>query len=174
MADAAPGASAPGERGPASLELAPGSGELAPSSGGRAPTSVELAPALAQELIALASAGYPHETCGLLLGRPRAGGAHVVRIVVARNVESLRAHDRYVLDPASFLAADRQARAEGLEIIGIWHTHPDHPARPSPTDLAAAWDGYSYVIVSVRSDGACQLRCWRLVGTEFLEESVIP
>lgn len=90
------------------------------------------------------------------------------------NLNHERPHDRYDLDPAGFLAADREARSAGLEIVGIWHSHPDHPARPSATDLAGAWEGWSYVIVAVTADGAGELRSWRLEDGRFAEEPLDP
>jgi len=58
--------------------------------------------------------------------------------------------------------------------VGIWHSHPDHPARPSETDRAAAWEGWSYLIASVTDAGLSELRSWRLSGERFLEEPVEP
>ncbi len=128
------------------------------------------------DLTRLAEAGYPHEVCGLLVGHVDPEGPRAVRLVAANNLNRERAADRYQLDPDDFVAVDRAARGDGLEIIGIWHTHPDSPAWPSVTDLEAAWEGYSYLIASLRGDGRqtaelAELRSWRL-GEErlFLEE----
>ncbi len=126
------------------------------------------------ELEARVREGYPHETCGLLLGAQSEGSARVLRVTQARNLNTERAHDRYELDPKDFLAADASARAEGIELIGVWHSHPDHPALPSETDRAAAWPGWSYVILSVTKDGVADLRSWRLDGEEFEPEAVHP
>lgn len=124
------------------------------------------------QLEEMASVGYPLETCGLLVGRQGEGRAEVTRVLQARNLNEERAHDRFELDPRDFLTADEQARADGLEIVGVWHTHPDHPARPSEIDRAAAWDGWSYVIVSVTRDGVADLRSWRLRQEQFIEEQI--
>ena len=133
---------------------------------------------LSQELRAsieqFARAGYPRETCGLILGRQNGGCAEATRIFSARNLNRERAADRYELDPQHFLAADAEARDAGLEIVGIWHSHPDHPARPSATDLESAWEGWSYVIISVAPDGARELRAWRLADGRFEEEPIVP
>lgn len=120
----------------------------------------------------MAMRGYPLEVCGLLVGRQVDGHVDVAHVVEARNLNRERAHDRYDLDPTDFLAADGQARAQGLEIVGVWHSHPDHPARPSETDRAAAWGGWSYVIVSVTRDGIADLRSWRLERENFVEEQI--
>ena len=120
----------------------------------------------------IVTAGYPHETCGVLIGRQDPEQQVVIRVVEARNRNTDRAHDRYDLHPEDFMKADQSARAEGLEIIGIWHSHPDHPARPSETDRAAAWEGWSYIIASVTKQGVADLRSWRLHGNDFLEETL--
>lgn len=130
-----------------------------------------LPPFLRDELGARVSAGYPNETCGLLIGRRVGDGAEVSRVLQARNLNVERARDRYELDPDDFLLGDEGARAEGLEIVGIWHSHPDHPAVPSETDRARAWEGWSYLILSVTSAGVADSRSWRLSGERFVEEA---
>jgi len=135
-------------------------------------TTLRLPPALRTRLEQWARGGYPHETCGLLLGHVQDQFVEVKEAAIARNLNVERAADRYELDPAAFVAADAQARAAGMDIIGIWHSHPDHPARPSQTDRAAAWTGWSYVILSVSRDGVEDLRSWRLDGDRFVEVEV--
>ena len=141
--------------------------------GNKAP-NLRLAPGVLDTLVRLAKEGYPYEVCGLLVGRGDAeGGPQVARLAPAKNLRQERAADRYLLDPDDFMAADRAAQADGLEIVGIWHSHPDSPAWPSVTDLEAAWEGYSYVIVSLSQGRLAEVRSWRL-GSErlFLEEGV--
>jgi proteasome lid subunit RPN8/RPN11 len=132
--------------------------------------ALRLPPALKERLEALVRAGYPEETCGLLLGRQAEDTVEVLDLKQARNLNRERARDRYELDPADFLAADQAARGHGHQIVGIWHSHPDHPARPSATDRARAWAGWSYLIVSVTPDGVRELRSWRLNDGDFIEE----
>jgi proteasome lid subunit RPN8/RPN11 len=124
------------------------------------------------ELESLAREGYPHEVCGLLVGRSGPGGTSVDRVTLAPNLAGDRRADRYVLDPDAFLAADRAARRDGLDVVGVWHTHPDHPARPSTTDREAAWPGYSYLILAVREDGVADVTAWQLEGTSFVEQPI--
>ena len=90
----------------------------------------------------------------------------------ARNLNVERARDRFLLDPQDHLAVDRVARRRGLDIIGFWHSHPDHPAEPSATDLKAAWEDHSYLIVSTAACGVNDFRSWRLDGGSFLEERI--
>jgi proteasome lid subunit RPN8/RPN11 len=126
------------------------------------------------QLEQMVQAGYPLETCGLLVGQARDDGIDVSQVTQARNLNATRAHDRYELDPGDFLLTDERARANGLEIVGVWHSHPNHPARPSETDRVAAWEGWSYVIVSVTREGIADVRAWRLNSDQFLEELIEP
>lgn len=146
--------------------------------GRRAPTLTMQRRAM-DSMVRLAEEGYPNEACGLLIGTPgsaqagAAAGPRVERLATAKNLRQERAADRYLLDPQDFMAADEAARRDGLEIVGIWHSHPDSPAWPSVTDLEAAWEGYSYVIVSIRQGNLAELRSWRLGEKRlFLEEPV--
>src|SRR5262245_7956981 len=97
----------------------------------------------------LVRVGYPNETCGLLLGRRDGKRVRVLGDWPARNVCRERARDRFELDPQDSLAAEAAASQAGLSLVGVWHSHPDHPAKPSPTDRAMAWPDWSYLILAV-------------------------
>ncbi|MDQ6747183.1 MAG: M67 family metallopeptidase [Candidatus Dormibacteraeota bacterium] len=130
-----------------------------------------LPPALRARLRRLAEAAYPYEGCGLLLGTPGA----VTEVRAGRNLRSPedRARDRYVLDPRDILQAERDADAGGLQVLGFWHTHPDHPSGASRYDADHAWPGYCYVIVSVLQGVAVGEQGWVLESespAEFREE----
>jgi len=116
---------------------------------------------------------YPREACGLLIGRRMARQTEVFWAEEARNRNLLHT-DRFELDPADFVRADGHARADHLDVVGVWHTHPDHRARPSPFDLERAWENWSYVILSVSAAGVVELRSWRLMGADFWEEAIEP
>jgi proteasome lid subunit RPN8/RPN11 len=133
---------------------------------------LRLPPEVLAELETRASKGYPDETCGLLLGLGSAGEYHVISQHPARNLNRERAADRFEVDPLDYLAAEQAATAAGIQVIGVWHTHPDHPARPSETDRQMAWPGWSYLILSVTAGGVVDLRSWRLSGHDFYEEQV--
>lgn len=105
---------------------------------------------------------YPEEGCGVLLGRERDGVREVERIVELENRREDSRHNRYVIPPEQFLRAEKEARAAGLDVVGFYHSHPDHPARPSAFDLEHAWPWYSYVIVSVEGGRVADMRSWRL------------
>lgn len=135
---------------------------------------LQLNSALQGQLRRWAQDGYPRECCGLLLGCATDGVAQVQEVMQARNLNTDRAADRYEMDPADLLRADELARARNLDIVGVWHTHPNHPAQPSTTDRAQAWDGWSYLILAVGVDGVRAMRSWRLQGPDFVEEEVRP
>jgi proteasome lid subunit RPN8/RPN11 len=105
---------------------------------------------------------YPEEGCGVLLGRDVDAAREVLRAVALVNTLDDAKHRRYTISPDQFLAAERSAREAGLDVVGFFHSHPDHPARPSAFDLEHAWPWYSYVIVSVTHGRAADTTSWRL------------
>ncbi len=113
---------------------------------------------------------YPHECCGVLLGRMEGDDRRqVVEIVRCGNTRQDRPQDRYHIDPRELVRVQRQGRERGLDIVGFYHSHPDHPARWSQTDLAEAhWIGCSYVITSVERGRAAGTNSFALHGS--LEE----
>ncbi len=139
-----------------------------------APTVLRLPIELRRQVELVVDASYPFEACGVMIGRAEisAGEVIVEDVFHARNLNTERARDRFLLDPVDHLAADRVARQRGLDVVGFWHSHPDRPARPSATDLAAAWQGYSYLIVSTAAFGDNVFRSWRLDDGRFLEEEI--
>ncbi|HYX68891.1 MAG TPA: M67 family metallopeptidase [Terriglobales bacterium] len=109
---------------------------------------------------------YPHECCGVLLGAFEDGARTVREVVRAGNTRLDALHNRYHIDPAELVRIQRQARERRLEIVGFYHSHPDHPARWSATDLAEAhWVGCSYVITSVEKGKAAVTNSFLLAGT---------
>lgn len=109
---------------------------------------------------------YPHECCGILLGRNEEGDNRIVEAVRAGNTRTDSAHNRYHIAPQELVRAQREGRAKGLDIIGFYHSHPDHPAMWSQTDLAEAhWMSCSYVITAVEKGVARQTNSFLLMGT---------
>jgi len=124
--------------------------------------TLELSAAIAERVRAHLSRAYPEEGCGVLLGRDHGGRRTVERAIGLENRrEDSRTH-RYLIAPEQFLAADREARDAGLDVVGFFHSHPDHPAEPSAFDREHAWPYYSYLIVSVRDGQVADQRSWRL------------
>jgi proteasome lid subunit RPN8/RPN11 len=121
---------------------------------------------------------YPHECCGVLLGKSEPDGNHVREIVRAGNTRTDSAHNRYNIAPEELIKTQRQARKLGLDIVGFYHSHPDHPAQWSQTDFAEAhWVGCSYVITAVAQGEATITNSFLLTGTneedkKFLDEPV--
>jgi proteasome lid subunit RPN8/RPN11 len=114
---------------------------------------------------------YPEEGCGVLLGRERDGWREVERVIGFDNVQQDERSRRYLIAPEQFLAAEKEARAGGLDVIGFFHSHPDHPSRPSSYDLENAWPWYSYLIVSVERGEVKDTRSWRLADDRSQFES---
>lgn len=103
----------------------------------------------ADAMVARALEGYPFEVCGVFLGR----GSDVRRAVGVANRETERPQVRYQIAPEDLIRLQREAEAEGLDIVGYYHSHPDHPARPSETDRSVAAgglsDGVFHVVIGV-------------------------
>src|SRR5580692_12647882 len=116
---------------------------------------------------------YPNECCGVLLGKKIAGEGnseaamnHVQQIVRAGNTRTDSAHNRYNIAPQELVKIQRQARGLGLDIVGFYHSHPDHPAQWSTTDFAEAhWLGCSYIITSIEQGKAVTTNSFLLSGT---------
>jgi proteasome lid subunit RPN8/RPN11 len=121
---------------------------------------------------------YPHECCGVLLGIASPDGNQVRELVRAGNTRTDSAHNRYNIAPEELVAIQRKARKLSLDIVGFYHSHPDHPPTWSPTDFAEAhWTGCSYVITSVEKGTAKVTNSFLLTGTgeedkKFIDEPV--
>ena len=111
---------------------------------------------------------YPSECCGVLLGRVNDDGTRMVTSIArCGNTRTDSAHNRYNIDPRDLVRIQREGRERGEDIIGFYHSHPDHPARWSPTDLAEAhWFGCSYVITSVEKGRAVLTNSFELTGND--------
>jgi proteasome lid subunit RPN8/RPN11 len=110
---------------------------------------------------------YPYECCGILLGRVSDDGTRVVTSTArAGNTRTDSAHNRYNIDAKELVRIQREGRERGEDIVGFYHSHPDHPAQWSPTDLAEAhWFGCSYVITSVEKGKAAITNSFELTGS---------
>jgi len=110
---------------------------------------------------------YPNECCGVLLGQMDDDVRTVTSIARAGNTRTDSAHNRYNIDPRELVRIQREARERGEDIIGFYHSHPDHPARWSATDFAEAhWYGCSYVITSVEKGKAVLTNSFALTGSD--------
>jgi proteasome lid subunit RPN8/RPN11 len=110
---------------------------------------------------------YPHECCGALLGRDSAnsdsaGPREILDLFPLINRRDDSPRNRFSITPRDVIDADRSAQARGLDVVGWYHSHPDHPAKPSEYDREHAWPWYSYIIVSVHNRVPQDLTSWRL------------
>ena len=115
---------------------------------------------------------YPHECCGVLLGRSENDVNTVEDAVRAGNTRTDAAHNRYHIAPQELIKIQRQGRERGLDIVGFYHSHPDHPAQWSKTDFEEAhWLGCSYIITAVAHGVAQQTNSFLLTGTNEDDKS---
>lgn len=131
---------------------------------------IVLQPQVSAAIRAHGREAFPHECCGAMLGRD--GVVHEAYALPNTTEEGPRR--RFLVRPDDYRAAEKRARDTGLELLGFYHSHPDHPARPSQYDLDHAWPSFSYVIVSVMSGDDQALTSWQLTAdrSAFDEEQV--
>jgi len=131
---------------------------------GEAATRVHVL-ASALDVIRLEAArAYPHEGCGALLG-PEAGDVRVT--IPLPNSETGQPRRRFKVSPEDYLAIEDAAEARGLRLLGFWHSHPDHPARPSATDRRYAWEGLLTVVVAVKEGEPAEVSVWEVPGRDL-------
>jgi proteasome lid subunit RPN8/RPN11 len=114
---------------------------------------LKISQSLYDQLRAHGEATYPDECCGIMLGHADHNKIKVAELIPAGNTRTDSAHNRYHIAPQELIAAQRQARKLSLDIVGFYHSHPDHPAMWSKTDFAEAhWFGCAYVITATDGD----------------------
>ena len=117
---------------------------------------------------------YPHECCGVLLGQMRDDERVVTSIARCGNTRTDSPQNRYHIDPRELVRIQRQGRERGEDIVGFYHSHPDHPARWSQTDFAEAhWIGCSYVITSVEKGKATVTNSFQLAGSDENDKQLV-
>lgn len=146
-----------------------------------------------QQMYGHAQKTYPEECCGLLLGRFQDNRETIVvevwetenaweterklfaSVSPEANHSGLSKRNRFTIDPAVLLKAQKYARSENLSIVGIYHSHPDHACYPSEFDRAIAWETYSYLIMSINSGKVVACRSWVLNDqlSQFQEETIV-
>jgi proteasome lid subunit RPN8/RPN11 len=138
-----------------------------------------------EQIRAHAESTYPEECCGLLLGTIEGENKILTEVRVTENswnVESAELllvtigskRNRFSIAPEVLLRVQKETRDRNLSIVGIYHSHPDHPALPSEFDRAIAWQQYSYIIVSVKHGQAADIRSWTLDETsQFQPEEIV-
>ncbi len=137
--------------------------------------SLTISQTLLKEIREHGQKAYPHECCGLVLGKANHSTKAATGLKPVSNRREDTPQNRYLIAPEDWLAAERETRKEGLDIIGVYHSHPDHPSRPSEFDREHAFPWYSYLIVSVAGGKAAELRSWVMKDdrSEFVPEELV-
>lgn len=124
-----------------------------------------------------AEADYPYECCGVILGSFGEGQTKVVNqlLPISNSREEQARHNRFLITSEEIMRSELYARKHKLDVLGFYHSHPDHPAIPSAFDLEHAWPSYSYLIVSVAKGNAEDLTSWELKNdrSAFQSETII-
>jgi proteasome lid subunit RPN8/RPN11 len=116
-----------------------------------------------RQIEAYTEKSYPEESAGLMLGREEGESRIVDHLIFLDNArEDSARHNRYLITAEDMLQGELEANKRGLSIVGIFHSHPDHPNQPSEFDREYAIPWYSYLITSVYQGQAGESRCWRL------------
>lgn len=137
---------------------------------------LEITPQVLEQIQAHGEAAYPEEGAGLLLGQLSGERRQVTAITRLENSrEQAARHNRYLLTAEDYLLGEQQATRLGLDVLGVFHSHPDHPNRPSEFDREWAMPWFSYLITSVVAGSATESRAWRLQEDRagFEEEAII-
>jgi len=129
---------------------------------------VEISTDQLQYIINHARSVYPEECCGFLIGT-KSNPRRVSRVLTAQNVAQPSRLKRYNIDPKELIRADEEARRSGLNLIGVYHSHPDAPVEPSQFDLEHAWPAYTYIVLSLQNGEPRDVAAWSLSqnGTAF-------
>jgi proteasome lid subunit RPN8/RPN11 len=144
--------------------------------------SLEISPYFLNQIQAYGESAYPEEVCGLLLGINLIERKQVIDVLKISNIrEEGSRHKRYLLSPHEYLTGELLAEQRGLEVIGVFHSHPDHDACPSEIDLESAIPGFVYLITSLETRSISEekqttsaMRAWRLAENSryFIEEQI--
>ena len=118
---------------------------------------------------------YPYECCGLMLGKFDNGMKRVLETYAISNAREEEAkRNRFLIRPDELMRGEKYARDKGLDVVGFYHSHPDDVAVPSQYDLEHAWPTYSYIVMSVETGRAADLRSWEMESdrSRFNEEEI--
>lgn len=117
---------------------------------------------------------YPHECCGILLGKEQSGRKIITGVFPAKNASADSARNRYLIPPEDLLRSLDEAKSTGVEILGFYHSHPDQPAQPSAFDREHAWPWFIYLILAVRNGVPQEMTAWTMAEDRpaFLREEL--
>ncbi len=140
--------------------------------------ALRIPPMLRRAIERHAADTYPDECCGALLGRLEGEDRWLTRIEALPNARTAdhHAYNRFLVTDRDYMKVERLAAQEDLTLLGFYHSHPDHPARPSATDLEHAFPWFSYVILAVADGVPGEMTSWQLTEdeTELLPEAISP
>ena len=143
---------------------------------GRTPM-IQLGERQRNEIAAHGECDYPHECCGLLLGSFADGNSKSISEIypISNAREEQAKRNRFLIRPEELMRGEHYAERRELDVVGFYHSHPDHPAVPSQYDLEHAWPRYSYIIVSVSGGAVQDLRSWQMEPdrSRFIEEEIM-
>lgn len=137
-------------------------------------TPLHVAPDALRIMHAHASRTFPEECCGIMLGHDADDGSRrVVEVICVDNTKDENRKRRYLIDPSALLAAERTARQRAMDVVGIYHSHPNHPSAASEFDREHAMPYWSYLIISCMAGECVNTQSWRLRDDRsvFEEES---
>ena len=126
-------------------------------------TTVRLTRSAFEAIQGEAAKAYPHEGCGALLGSATDG---VEEALPLPNTEEQAPRTRFVVSARDYIAVEDEAESRGLKLLGFWHSHPDHPARPSATDRKYAWEGLLTFVIAVEKGQPRDLTAWDVPGLD--------
>jgi proteasome lid subunit RPN8/RPN11 len=116
---------------------------------------------------------YPEECCGVLIGKKN-DEISILEVRAMKNTNEGTRERRYNIDPIDLMKVDKEAEENGNEVLGIYHSHPNHPSRPSKFDLENAWPNFSYIVISVNDGKSDLLTSWKLKSDRsgFFQEKI--
>ena len=123
---------------------------------------VRISKTINDKLIEICEKGFPNEVCGILIGSRKNSGYEVENFHKCQNMNTKRAVDRYELNPKDYIQGEKIAKDLGSSIIGIYHSHPNHPAIASETDKLYAWPEMVYMIYSIYNNKYKDLISWEI------------
>ncbi|MDA4130319.1 MAG: M67 family metallopeptidase [Thaumarchaeota archaeon] len=141
-------------------------------------TKVVLHPQTTSLMESHAASSYPEECCGLLLGSYE-DNSRIKRVNEAKRMSNIfqkeERYHRYTIDPKEYLKVENEAESMGFEVVGIYHSHPEAPAKPSQFDMVYAWPTLSYVVISVKNKVPAEAKSWILKNdrSEFIQEELM-
>ena len=132
---------------------------------------IKLNKAVSKQMFLHAQRSYPEECCGFLFGiEDSSGNRTISEIMIVENIKTENRRIRFEIDPLDYMKAEKKAEELQLQLLSIYHTHPDHPAEPSEHDRVQAVPYFSYIIMSVSKTEVMNTRSWRLNSNQIFEE----